>query len=439
MCSKTDTSGSGVLPDLLDQLRQQLDTCPQIRRWVVALSGGLDSSLLLFLLQRLNPSQPIIALHIDHQLQSDSALWAEHCRQQCGQLNTPFNLIRVNPNSTSEASARDARYRAFESFLQPGDCLLLAQHADDQAETLLLRLLRGSGVAGLAAMPRVRPLGQGMLLRPLLLQSRARLERGALEAGLEPVEDPSNASTRYDRNFLRLKVLPTLKQRWPALLSRCSETAAVMHEASELLTECAQEDISRCTERGGLSLARLHVLSQARQRNLLHVWISEQSGHRLGRTQLLQLETDLLHARADAQPVFRLPGHQLRRHQEVLYLLPDPLPVVEQGERNLVVGESIQLPLGCLQWQPAERGLPVGQRLTLQFRRGGERLRPLGRGGSVSLKQLLQEAGLPPWLRSCQPLLLSEGEIIAVPGITLCEAAGSEEGLLPIWSGFGLS
>lgn len=427
------------MPDLLVGLRQQLDTCPKVRRWVVALSGGLDSSLLLFLLQRLEPSQPVIALHIDHQLQSDSALWVEHCRQLCSRLNIPFNLIRVTPGSASEASARAARYHAFESFLQPGDCLLLAQHADDQAETLLLRLLRGAGVTGLAAMPCSRPLGRGVLLRPLLLQSRARLEQGALELGLEPIEDPSNASSRYDRNFLRLKVLPTLKQRWPALLSRCCETAAVMREASELLTERAQEDISRCAERGGLGLARLNLLSQARQRNLLHVWVSEQSGHRLGRTQLLQLEKDFLHARSDAQPVFRLDGHQLRRHREVLYLLPDPLPVVDEGERDLVVGEPIELPLGCLQWQPAQRGLPVGQRLTLQFRRGGERLRPLGRGGSVSLKQLLQEAGQPPWLRSCQPLLVSEGEIIAVPGITLCEAVTSEGGLLPIWSGFGLS
>lgn len=427
------------MPDLLVGLRQQLDTCPKVRRWVVALSGGLDSSLLLFLLQRLEPSQPVIALHIDHQLQSDSALWAEHCRQLCSRLNIPFNLIRVTPGSASEASARTARYHAFESFLQPGDCLLLAQHADDQAETLLLRLLRGAGVMGLAAMPCSRPLGQGVLLRPLLQQSRARLEQGALEFGLEPIEDPSNASSRYDRNFLRLKVLPTLKQRWPALLSRCCETAAVMREASELLTERAQEDISRCEERGGLGLARLNLLSQARQRNLLHVWVSEQSGHRLGRTQLLQLEKDFLHARSDAQPVFRLPGYQLRRHQEVLYLLPDPLPVVESGERNLVVGESIQLPLGCLQWQPAQRGLPVGQALTLQFRQGGERLRPLGRGGSVSLKQLLQESGRPPWLRACQPLLMKDGEIVAVPGITLCEAVTSEGGLLPIWSGFGLS
>ena len=120
------------MPDLLVGLRQQLDTCPKVRRWVVALSGGLDSSLLLFLLQRLEPSQPVIALHIDHQLQSDSALWAEHCRHLCSRLKIPFNLIRVTPGSASEASARTARYHAFESFLQPGDCLLLAQHADDQ-------------------------------------------------------------------------------------------------------------------------------------------------------------------------------------------------------------------------------------------------------------------------------------------------------------------
>lgn len=439
MCSKTEASGSGVLPDLLVELGQQLAACSGVRRWVIALSGGLDSSLLLSLMSRLSLPQPIAALHVDHQLQADSAQWAEHCRLQCERLSIPFNCTRVIPDSASEASARMARYRAFEAFLQPGDCLLLAQHADDQAETLLLRLLRGAGVAGLAAMPASRPLGQGRLLRPLLRLSRAQLEQGAHEFGLEPVEDPSNASTRYDRNFLRLSVLPALKRRWPSLVPRWIETAELMSEASEMLAERAHEDMALCARRGGICLVRLQTLSRARQRNLLHAWVSDGSGHRMSRTRLLQLEQDLMQARPDAQPVFGLPGCQLRRHQNVMYLLPDPLPTPADGVRELVVGEPAQLPLGRLHWQSAEWGLPNGQALTVQFRRGGERLRPLGRGGSVSLKQLLQESGQPPWLRACQPLLLKDGEIVAVPGITLCESAAVEGGLLPIWSGFGLS
>lgn len=439
MCSKTDVSGSGALPDLLTELRQQLETCSGTRRWVVALSGGLDSSLLLSLLPRLSLPQPVVALHIDHQLQVDSARWAEHCRLQCERLSIPFNCTRVIPESASEASARSARYRAFESFLQPGDCLLLAQHADDQAETLLLRLLRGAGVAGLAAMPASRSLGQGRLLRPLLRLPRVQLEQGVRELQLEPVEDPSNASSRYDRNFLRLNVLPALKRRWPSLVSRWGETAELMSEASELLVERAREDMALCGRQGGICLARLQTLSRARQRNLLHAWVSEGSGHRMSRARLLQLEQDLMQARPDAQPVFGFPDYQMRRHQNVLYLLPDPLPTPSESVRELVVGESIQLPLGRLHWIPATQGLPAGLTLALGFRQGGERLRPVGRGGSVSLKQLLQEAGQPPWLRACQPLLLSGGEIIAVPGITLCEPMVVEGGLLPIWSGFGLS
>jgi tRNA(Ile)-lysidine synthase len=438
--SRRERPRGTVLPGLLSELQRQLAARPEVRRWVVALSGGLDSSLLLALMGRLAPPQPVIALHIDHQLQPGSAAWAQHCRRQCERLGVGFDSVRVNPTSASEAAAREARYRAFAAYLQPGDCLLLAQHGDDQAETLLLRLLRGAGVAGLAGMPPSRPLGPAVLLRPLLRQPRARLEQAAAEIDLEYIEDPSNQSTAYDRNFLRLHLLPGLKRRWPGLLARIADTAALMAEANELLAERGREDLAACAAgQGALRLDRLQRLRPARQRNLLHFWISEQTGHRLARSQLLQLERDLLQARADAQPCFRLPGYQLRRYRQGLYLLPDPLPAPAAAVRPLRAGEAIPLPLGQLQWRAAAVGLPPNGPLQLCFRRGGERLRPAGRGGSVSLKQLLQEAGLPPWLRPYQPLLVRDGEIVAVPGITLSETATCAGGLVPLWCGFGLS
>lgn len=439
MSSKTEISGPEPVSGLLDDLQQQLATLPETRRWMIALSGGLDSSLLLELMSRLSLAAPLAAIHIDHQLQAESPAWAEHCRRECQRLGIELQTHQVTPASASEADAREARYRVFEACLRPGDCLLLAQHADDQAETLLLRLLRGAGVTGLAGMPRTRPLGAGRLLRPLLDQPRTRLEQAARAIGLKHVEDPSNRSSAYDRNFLRLELMPKLKQRWPALLTRLGETGQLMEEASELLQERAEEDLAACLQEGGVDLDRLDCLSPARQRNLLHHWISRISGHRVSRARLLQLERDLLGARDDAQPIFRLSGYQIRRYRRRLYLLPDPLPAVENPFRTLLVGERVMLPLGWLEWQPAERGLPAGQPLELTFRQGGERLRPEGRGGSVSLKQLLQEAGLPPWLRPYQPLLVRDDEILAVPGLTLCEGQGVDGGLLPFWRGFGLS
>lgn len=439
MCLKTDPSRAA--PELLEALAARLAAEPDVRRWVVAFSGGLDSSLLLELCTSLRLPQPLVAVHVNHQLQEVSADWVEHCRDHCRRLNVPLTVMKVVPASASEASAREARYRAFGDFLVAGDCLLLAQHADDQAETLLLRLMRGAGVAGLAGMPVRRPLGQGCLLRPLLEQSRARLEQAAAARGLVPVEDPTNAQDHYDRNWLRLHILPRLKRHWPALLQRCRDTAALMTDAEELLRERAEDDLKQSRlEAGGVSLAAIRRLTPARQRNLIHYWIGEQTGLRLSRQRLQNLLGAMLSERADAEPVERLQGRQLRRYRDGLYLLPDPMPSTSAADRyRLRPGQPLVLPQGKLGWRRGERGLPDGLSLVLEFRRGGERLRPQGRGGSVGLKQLLQETGVPPWLRPLQPLLRSDEQILAVPGICLCEGAWVENGWLPEWDALGLS
>ena len=412
-----------------------------MRRWVVAFSGGLDSSLLLELCSRLPLAQPLVAVHIHHQLQAAADAWPEHCRRHCEHLGVPFTVIPVVPASASEADARVARYAAFEAFLEPDDCLLLAQHADDQAETLLLRLLRGSGVRGLAAMPERRPLGCAQLLRPLLQQSRVRLETVAAELGLKPVADPTNAHDHYDRNWLRLHVLPQLKRHWPALLHRCCDTIELMRDADELLRERAEEDLRACRLSPFiLDLTRLQQLSPARQRNLMHDWILSTTGLRLSRRRLLSVLQTMLSAQASSDPVERLQTKQLRRYRNRLYLLPDPLPLAEKTEGVVVcVGQSLNLPHGRLSWKSVARGLPPGVELTLYFRRGGERLRPLGRSGSVTLKQLLQESGVPPWLRPLQPLLKQNERIAALPGLCLCEDGLVENGFMPQWDAFGLS
>lgn len=438
MYSKTD---SYAVERLLSRLRESLSAASSARRWVVAFSGGLDSSLLLELMARLGDIRPLSAIHIDHQLQAGSADWAEHCRLHCERLQLPLQLLKVQPLSASEASARQARYAAFESVLRPGDCLLLAQHADDQAETLLLRLLRGAGVAGLAAMPRSRVLGQGRLLRPLLDVSRAELDQAARELSLLSVEDPSNAQDHYDRNWLRHHAMPLLKQRWPRVLERCGDTAALMADARQLLEERAEEDLACLVSANRrLDLAGLKRLGMARQRNLLHHWLWRETGLRLEQRRLLALQQRLT---ADTVPEGmqeRIGSHQLRCYRGGAYLLPQVLPPVPWS-RSIKVGQEVELGdgLGRLRWRQAGRGLAVGVEVELAFRQGGERLRPLRRGGAVSLKQLLQESGMPPWQRTYQPLLWQEGRILAVPGICLCEPVNDDAGLIPEWDAFGLS
>ncbi|PSL11957.1 tRNA(Ile)-lysidine synthase [Marinobacterium halophilum] len=441
MYSKTDVFRADVhLPVLLDTLSARLAAVGEVRRWVIALSGGLDSSVLLELCSRLPLAQPRVAVHINHQLQSAADAWPLHCQRHCERLAVPLTVIPVQPASASEASARAARYAAFADFLQPGDCLLLAQHADDQAETLLLRLLRGAGVTGLAGMPVARPLGQAQLLRPLLEQPRALLEAVATELGLQPVIDPTNAQDHYDRNWLRLHILPRLQQHWPGLLNRCGDTVELMRDADALLRERAEEDLQACgVATAVLDLNRLQQLSPERQRNLMHHWISAATGVRLSRRRLIGLMHAMVSAGAGADPVERLQSMQLRRYRHELYLLPDPLPAPLSMAVPVRVGQVQELPHGRLSWQRAAQGLADGHALTLDYRRGGERLRPLGRGGSVALKQVLQESGMPPWLRSLQPLLKDGERIVALPGLCLCADAVVENGFVPQWDAFGLS
>lgn len=191
--------------------------------WCVAFSGGLDSTVLLHLLVSLSrrmPLPPIRALHIQHGLQAAAEAWPEHCRQVCTALGVPLRVrhVQVQPGASVERAARDARYGAFVEELVTGELLLTAQHRDDQAETLLFRLLRGAGVRGLAGMPASRPLGAGQLLRPLLAASRAELQAYADAHQLHWVEDPSNGDVQYSRNYLRQQVLPLLTQLRPKLM-----------------------------------------------------------------------------------------------------------------------------------------------------------------------------------------------------------------------------
>jgi len=428
------------MADLPALLAERLARFPEIRRWVIAFSGGVDSRVLLELCARHFPAERLLALHVDHRLQPCSGQWAAQCEALCARLKVPFRSIAVEPKSASEADLREARYGAFLSVLQEGDGLLLAQHADDQIETLILRLMRGAGVRGLAGMPRQRRLGPALLLRPLLDQPRATLEHWAREQGVDWVEDPSNADRRYDRNWVRHTLVPLLRGRRPRLDQRVTATTQQLAEACELLDEVARDDLvsqQQAPER--LSLDALARLSVARQRNLLRYWVHRVSGHWLGADELTHVERQVIAAGGDRTPALQLGRFRLRRYRDQLYLVPELPPHGEAFELKVAEREWI-LPQGRLSFRPGvSGGFAVGTDLYLSYRQGGERLRPLGRGGSVSLKQLLQESGVPPWLRAGWPLLRQDNELAAVPGVCLCEGVNVAGGLVPIWQPFGLS
>ncbi len=445
------------MPQSLRQhLINTLQALPGAPRYWVAFSGGLDSTVLLHLMASLRGElgAPLLALHVDHGLSEHSADWSHCCRELCDELGVSLTVERVVVNRNNgkglEASARHARYEVFERLLGESEVLLSAHHRDDQAETVLLQLLRGGGVHGLAAMPLQRPLGNGVLMRPLLDTSRSELEAYAREQGLTWIDDPSNFDTTLERNYLRHTLLPQLEERRAGAHKVLARSAANFAESAQLLDELAEEDLQAVLGDGGvLSLAALRVLSPARCRNLLRYHCRQLHLPLPEAGQLQQVVEELLPAAEDAMPLVTWPGVEVRRYRDGVFFMPG-LPTLP--EEFLAVHwdgtEAPQWPasLGSLQVkQGASVGVAVdklrGARCELRLRQGGETLVLPGRQGHHDLKKLYQEAGVPPWERERRPLLYIGDELAQVAGLWTAEkfvANREEEGILLYWSLFAI-
>ncbi len=393
--------------------------------WYIAFSGGLDSTVLLHLLAdyaRHHTAPALRAIHIHHGLQPAADAWPAHCQAICNNLGIELQVIHVQvaPGASLEQAARDARYAAFKQALGPGDILFTGQHRDDQAETLLFRLLRGAGLRGLAAMPGQRALGQGRLARPLLGCSRQQLQDYAKAQGLNWIEDPSNADTRFARNYLRGEVFPRLQQRWPQASQNFARAADHLGEALGLLDELAEVDLALAGEGAplawpgldSLDLATLTALSPARQRNALQYWLSQRG--RLPDTRHWAGWADLRDAAADAQPVWQLAdGQVLRSHGRIWWLSGDWLrpPAGQMAWPDTAV--PLQLPgNGTVRLVGAvpQVGLHVA------YRQGGEIVELAGRGRR-DLKRLLNEQQVPHFLRPRLPLLYHGERLLAVANL----------------------
>lgn len=394
--------------------------------WRIALSGGLDSTVLLHLLAGLAQREalpPLSAVHIHHGLQTQADAWPAACQRLCDSLSIPLQVIHVHvaPGSSVERAAREARYQALQATLGQGEVLFTAHHADDQAETLVFRLVRGAGVSGLSGMPAARALGEGRLARPLLNCSRHELQAYAEAHGLAWVEDPSNTDEQLSRNYLRQQVMPELRARWPAALENIARAAGHMAEASQLLDELAVIDLgaAQIVSDGYsppvpcLSLTALRGLSEARQHNALRHWLRPwtlmpDAAHWAGWQTLRD-------AAPDAAPVWRLQGGELRRTDERLWWLsgtwlqdpPPPTFIVAQAHAVQVLPGNGSVRI--------EGRLPAGD-WQLTYRQGGERMWVPGRG-SRDLKRLLNERQVPVFLRQRLPLLLCDGELRAVANL----------------------
>lgn len=383
-------------------------------------------------------SVPLRAIHINHGLQAPAASWAEHCRQVCQDLQIPLHVEQVHCQLGSrisvEEAARSARYGAFERLLQEGEVLLLGHHLDDQIETLWLRLLRGAGMHGLAAMPPSRPLGQGRLLRPLLDVPLASITAYAQAQNLAWIEDPSNDDDSFDRNFLRNRLLPMLAERWPGYAGPLQRAAEHARDAAAVLDALAAEDLQQCQQGAAVDLDRLRLLSESRQRNLLRFWLRRQGLQPPPQERLQAGLRAFLEAAVDRSPMLEWGGVRLRRYRNRLLLdhvVEGPLAAFAWD-----LSSPLRLPGGEWQVRPAVgegvRAALRQRRVEVRFRQGGERCRLAGEPHSRSLKKLLQATDLAPWERQRLPLVYVDDQLAAVADLWICEgfqAAAGEAGL----------
>lgn len=438
------------MPFTEESLIARLPDLDRPARFWVAYSGGLDSHVLLAALSRLLARTPnrvsLHALHVNHGISPRAPQWQVHCREQCLALAVDFHARRVSlpdrPGESLETRARQARYQAFEAVLEDGDVLLQAHHQDDQVETILYRLCRGSGPKGLAGIPAERRLGRGRVVRPLLDFPRSELEDYARGQGLVWIEDESNTDPRFDRNYLRLELLPRIEARWPAFRDNWRRSARLCGEAAGLLECLAEQDLAAAaTERPNVLLAApLAALDPPRLRNLLRHWfarLGEQAGFPPPDWRGLdRIVAEVLPAAPDAVPLVSWSGGgrraELRRFAGRLYAL---LPLESQTPGRVLEWPSpaplaLGPGLGTLRLVPVDAegfSLEEAGPLEVRFREGGERAQVPGRPRRA-LKKILQESGVPPWLRDRLPLVHARGELLAVADLFIDERWLRERG-----------
>ncbi len=415
---------------------------------LLGLSGGVDSVVLLHLLHQLAPrySWRLSALHVHHGISPHADTWATFCADLCIRLGIPFNVEHVDiaplREHGIEAAARKLRHAALDR--QPVDFIALAHHQDDQAETLLLQLLRGAGLRGASAMPVIRQRANHLTqLRPLLNVARSELLAYAQQHALQWVEDESNADDAYPRNFLRHRVLPQLEQRFPAYRETLARSAQNFAEASKLLDQLAQQDAQGALHNGGLEVACLQALSLSRAKNLLRYFLHSLGAPMPQAVQLDEMLQQLCDARQGAAVQLNFGKWQIRRYQGRVYAFP-ALPEPDAEFCAQWLGEvALELPElgGTLYFEPViGHGLSLEKlqqaTVTVRLRHGAERIRLDDKRPTRTLKNLLQEQGIPPWQRDRLPLLFCDKTLVAIPRIGVeCayQAAPEESGVVLRW------
>ena len=396
-------------------------------KYIVAFSGGLDSTVLLHVMHALK--LPLHAVHVNHHLQQECDQWEQHCKKICEAWNIPFSVehakIKKAPQQSVEECAREARYKLLFAYADSQDVLATAHHKNDLAETLLLQLLRGAGPAGLAAMSVEQDLSTSKHLRPLLDYTRKELQEYAQQHALSWIEDPSNESVDYDRNYLRKEIMPRLIDRWPGALQTLARAADLQADVMHCLRELASLDLQAAKTENPLILnvKTLQKLSRVRLNNALRGWMHEHAMRAPNKKLLDHIVTDFVYKQdVGSSPVQTWADGEVRRYRDQIYLM-QPLSAHDPNQEykwkidQPLYIESLNRTLRPIELDRHGVMLAAGvEDLIVRFRCGGERFKPFGKKHHRSLKNLFQEADVPPWERGRVPLLFYNDQLISVLG-----------------------
>ncbi len=407
-------------------IESALTRCHNPKHIYIGYSGGVDSHVLLHLCASMpGLKDKITAVYVHHGLQAEAESWASHCQKTAESLGVGFILLRVNavadPGESPEEAARNARYTALKLLVGADDALLVAQHRDDQLETVLLQLFRGGGLRGLSAMPERMAFGRGVMLRPLLNVAKPAIDAYARTQGFSWVEDPSNLRHDYDRNFLRNAVLPLLKQRWPACDKTVARSARHCADAQAIISELAENLFHHVFNAADqtLSINRLTSYEIPQQQLVIRQWFQALGLKMPALAFVERVQSEVLAARDDSDPVLFGQAYNVRRYRDRLYCLKSIAPdsvretLWPAGQTTLKVSDRQSL--SCI---PSSAGISREQwqnaTIKVTARTGGEKIRLPGRTGRHALKKLFQEAGIPPWERESMPLIYLDDKLAAV-------------------------
>jgi tRNA(Ile)-lysidine synthase len=424
--------------NLQRQIEDFIDAhCQPVTTVIIGLSGGIDSVVLLDLLANSSMANAQLrAIHVHHGLSALADEWVSFCQALCARYDIDFRVeyVELATARNIEAGARDARYQALATHVGANDILVTAQHGDDQAETILLALKRGSGVQGLASMPVSLPFALGRHNRPLLMVSKKSIESYAQLQQLHWVEDDSNLDCRFDRNYLRNEILPQLNRRWQGFSENLARSANLLGQSLELLDELAALDYEkvRAVDNkfivNALSISKVRQLSLARQNNLIRYWLRLHRVVMPSQAQLHQVSTQILTEASDNDPIVSLAGIQIRRYQGVMTMV-EPLADLSQQVRLWQGQELLTLPnrLGRLKFNDQDLGqsltrvvlvAPGSLQVEVRFYvTGSYKAWPVGRDRRRAVKKLWQEFGVPTWLRSQIPLIFFGDRLVAALGV----------------------